>query len=310
MKRCIFLLTSLMLATCLLLSACSFRPSNANVDNVENSASVYYISLAGSELVAETVALPDVSRKKQLSFLITQLIKPPAGKISPLNDGTELLSAFMRDDVAVVDFSAAFAKKDDLKQTLAPAAVAKTLCSLDFVSGVQILVEGKEALGADGKPFGIIRESDLVINKGSEPSLKPETTLLLYFSDENSEYLVPERRYVDISGGDPIEKRIVEELIKGPAEMGHVKTIPSEVKLLSIETKDNVCFVNLSKDFIDKHSGGTTGEKLTVFSIVNSLTELGTIDRVQFLIEGEKREEFIHMTFNEPILRNKNWIKE
>ncbi len=310
MKRCISLLTSLMLATCLLLSACSYRPSNANGDNVENSASVYYISLAGSELVAETVTLPDVSRKKQLSFLITQLITPPAGKISPLNDGTKLLSAFMRDDVAVVDFSAAFVKKDDLKQTLAPVAVAKTLCSLDFVSGVQILVEGKEALGADGKPLGIIRESDLVINKGSEPSLEPETTLLLYFSDENSEYLVPERRYVDISGGDPIEKRIVEELIKGPAEMGHVKTIPSEVKLLSIETKDNVCFVNLSKDFIDKHSGGTTGEKLTVFSIVNSLTELGTIDRVQFLIEGEKREEFIHMTFNEPILRNKNWIKE
>ena len=307
MKRCIFLIGTLLLSVCLLLSGCNARETSGDT---ALTANVYYISAASSELVAETVNLPDATRKKQLAYLIDQLITPPAGKISPLNDGTELNSITIKDDIAVVDFSTEFAKKDALKLTLAPAAVAKTLCSLDFIFGVQILVDGNEALGADGKPLGIIRESDLVINKGSEPTKEPETTLLLYFSDENSEHLVPERRNVNISGGDTVEKRIVEELLKGPTEVGHIKTIPIEVKLLSIETKDSVCFVNFSKEFVDKHSGGTTGEKLTVFSIVNSLTELSTIDRVQFLIEGEKREEFIHMRFNEPIVRNKTWIKE
>jgi spore germination protein GerM len=134
--------------------------------------------------------------------------------------------------------------------------------------------------------------------------------LVLYFGDEQAEYLVAERRNVEISNGNTVEKAVVEELLKGPTEMGHMKTIPQETKILSIETKNKVCFVNLSKDFVDKHSGGVAAEQLTVYSIVNSLTELGTVDRVQFLIEGEKREDFIHIAFNEPILRNKSIIRK
>lgn len=273
-----------------------------------SSASVYYISENGSELVAENVKISDTSRKGQVKYLIEQLISPPNSKKSPICDGTKLNSVAIKDEIAVVDFSKEFSNSDDLKQTLAPVAVAKTLCSLDFISGVKILVEGQEALGTDGKPLGIIKESDLVLNN-SKTTSAPKTTVVLYFSDENSEYLVAERRNVEISGNDTVEKVIVNELLKGPTEGGHLKTIPQEAKILSIETKDNVCFVNFSKEFAEKASGGTTGEMLTVYSVVNSLTELVTVDMVQFLVEGEKREEFIHMAFNEPIARNEFIIK-
>lgn len=310
MKRCILLIHVLLLTCVLVLTGCSKTEApQAQTSESKISAGVYYISGSGSDLIAEKTEIPDTSRKGQLKYLIEQLISPPAGKTSPLCDGTKLNSVTIKDDVAVVDFSKEFSSKDDLKQTLAPAAVAKTLCTLDFISGVQILVDGKEAIGTDGKSLGIIRENDLVINKG-EPTQAPKTTLVLYFSDENAEYLVPERRNVEIASGDTVEKVIVNELLKGPTEGGHFKTIPAEAKVLSIETKNNVCFVNFSKEFVDKHSGGSAGERLTVYSIVNSLTELGTIDMVQFLIEGEKREEFIHMAFNEPIVRDKSIIKQ
>ena len=68
--------------------------------------------------------------------------------------------------------------------------------------------------------------------------------------------------------------------------------------------------MNLSKDFIDKYQGGTAGETFAVYSVVNSLTELGTVDSVQFLIEGEKRDEFVHMMINEPISRDASIIKK
>ena len=307
MKRRTFTIGILLLAILLLLAWCGKHYKDAQ-DETQSAIAVYYISESGTDLVANSIKLPDTSRKGQVRYLIEQLITPPVGKISPLSDGTQLHSVTIRDEIAVIDFSADFAKKDELKQTLAPVAVAKTLCSLDFISGVQILVDGKEAIGADGKPLGIIYESDLVINKG-EPTQAPKTTLVLYFSDENAEYLVAERRNIEIASGDTIEKAVINELIKGPTEGGHAKTIPQETKLLSIETKNNVCFVNLSKEFVDKHSGGSTGERLTIYSIVNSLTDLGTIDKVQFLIEGEKREEFIHMVLNEPIVRNKTIIR-
>lgn len=307
LKRRTFTIGILLLAVLLLLTwfVKNYRDEQ---NKAESAIAVYYISESGTDLVAEPVTLPNTSRKGQVRYLIEQLITPPVGKVSPLNEGTTLNSVTIQDDIAVVDFSAEFSKKDDLKQTLAPVAVAKTLCSLDFISGVQILVDGQEAIGADGKPLGIIYESDLVINKG-EPTQAPKTTLVLYFSDEYAEYLVPERRNIEIAGGDTIEKAVVTELIKGPTEGGYMRTIPPDTKLLSIETKNGVCFVNLSKEFVDKHTGGSTGERLTIYSIVNSLTELGTIEKVQFLIEGEKREEFIHMVLNEPLVRNRSMMK-
>ena len=312
MKRCLTFLGLLFLSAVLCLTGCGKEelPDATAANDTAIQAEVYYISANSSDLASETVTVPEDTRKGQLKYLLDCLITPPAGKESPLSHGTNLNSVIIQDDIAVVDFSAEFANEDNLKNTLAPAAVAQTLCSLDYISGVHILVEGQEAVGADGKPLGVIRESDLVINKSGTPSAAPRTTLTLYFGDEYAEHLVPERRNVDIPAGDTVEKIVVQELLKGPTEAGTIRTIPAEVKLLSIETKDNVCFVNFSKDFVDKHSGGTTAEQLTVFSVVNSLTELGTIDMVQFLIEGEKREEFIHMTFNEPIIRNSTIIKK
>ena len=59
--------------------------------------------------------------------------------------------------------------------------------------------------------------------------------------------------------------------------------------------------MNLSKEFKSEHIGGTAAETMTIYSIVNTLTEeLDTIEKVQFLIEGQKVDEFIHYSFKEP----------
>ena len=47
---------------------------------------------------------------------------------------------------------------------------------------------------------------------------------------------------------------------------------------------------------------------MTVYSIVNSLTELPSVKKVQFLIEGEKREVYLHMAFDTPIERDEEMI--
>lgn len=310
MKRNTMIFGILLLSIAFFLTGCiGFRASEVQTHDTGIGTGIYYLNENGSELVAEEITVPDTSRKGQIRYMVEQLISPPVGKLSPISSGTTLQSVTIKDDVAVVDFSEEFYDADGIKQTIAPVAIAKTLCTLDFISGVQILVEGDEAVGTDQKPLGILWESDLVVSKG-EPSGATKTSLVLYFSDGNAEYLVPERRNVELSGGNTVEKVVVEELLKGPTEGGHARTIPQETKLLSIETKNNVCFVNFSKEFVERHSGGTTSEMLTVYSLVNSLTELGTVDKVQFLIEGEKKEEYIHMAFNEPIVRDKSMIRQ
>ena len=297
------LLLFLFVSICL--TGCKNAPTSAGP-----GVCVYYLNEAGSELIAEDVDVPNETHKKQIEFLIKQLLYPPAGKKSPLNDGTKLKSVTVSDEIVTVDFSKDFYGGKAIDKTLATVSVAKTLCSLDYIAGVQILVEGREILDSEGNPIGILRGSDIILRQDSTPAQSPDTSFKIYFSNEDSEFLVPERRIINISSGDMVEKLILAELLKGPKETGHFRTIPQEAKLLSIETKDGVCFVNFSKEFVEKFSGGTTEQQLTIYSIVNSLTELSTIDRVQFLIEGEKREEFHDMVLNEPMVPNKGLIKE
>ena len=68
--------------------------------------------------------------------------------------------------------------------------------------------------------------------------------------------------------------------------------------------------MNFSQEFVSKHSGGSAGEYMTVYSIVNSLTELEHIQKVQFLVDGNKLEVFKHMVFNEPFERDASIISK
>ncbi len=306
MKKNLLVSLTLLLSVIFVLTGCSWFSTRNSVSDVD--AHLYYIGENGTALIEMDVSLPNGSKEEKAESLIMQLINAPEGKTSPICDGAKLNYVKIEDEIATVDFSKEFTDVDNPIYTLSAAALAKTLCSLDFISGVNILVEGSPALGIDGTPIGIIMQSDVMGNVGSAEGTK--TTVSLYFGDEMGDGLISERREIKVPASSTVEKAIVEELVKGPHNAGGISVIPAGVKILSVETKNGVCFVNLSKEFVDKFTGGSAGEILTVYSIVNSLTELDTVSSVQFLIEGEKRESLSHMAINEPIARNKTVIIE
>lgn len=306
MKKNLLIFPTLILFVIFVLSGCSWFSAKEGSSDVD--ACVYYIEENGTTLIEIKVSLPDGSKEEKVEYLTNQLLNPPKGKTSPVCSGTKLNYVKIEDEIAVVDFSKEFTDIKNPIYTLSPAAVAKTLCSLNFISGVNILVDGLPALGIDGTPIGIIMKSDVADNTGSSGSTKK--TVNLYFGNEMGEGLVTERRNVEILASSTVEKFIVEEIIKGPTATNSISVIPAGVKVISVETKNGVCFVNLTKEFVDRFTGGSTGEILTVYSIVNSLTELDTVGSVQFLIEGEKREALSHMAINEPIPRDESVIIE
>lgn len=140
------------------------------------------------------------------------------------------------------------------------------------------------------------------------PEVTPEpktqdTTVTLYFVGQDGERLVPETRTVP-NPGRPIAEIVVEELIKGPVTPGSSKTIPAGTKLLSLEVANGVAVVNFSGEIVKNHWGGSTGEAQTLNSVVYSLTVLPGIEKVQFLVDGDKVETLAgHYTLTEPIGR-------
>lgn len=100
--------------------------------------------------------------------------------------------------------------------------------------------------------------------------------------------------------------KVVQELIKGPAR-GSVlcPTLPRGTCLKSVKIIDNVAYVDFSKELMENHWGGSRAEELTVYSIVNTLTDVSGIRAVQILIEGLTSSTIAgHIFLDEPLSPN------
>ncbi len=135
-------------------------------------------------------------------------------------------------------------------------------------------------------------------------------TVTLYFGDKDAMYLVPETRTVDKKDRS-LEAAVIEELLKGPQKEGSVPTIPEGTRVLSVTVVDDVAYVDFSKEFQTEHPGGSAGEIMTIYSVVNTLTGLPGVEKVQFLLEGEKHESILgHMDTTVPIEPDFNLVEK
>lgn len=139
--------------------------------------------------------------------------------------------------------------------------------------------------------------SSIVISENEAQSINNRLPVHLYFADENTNKLKLEIRYLpieDAKSTSNLASKIVEELIKGPSEKSTLKaTLPASTKLCApVSFSEGVATVNLSKELVDQHPGGKAAEQLTIYSLVNSLTELKEVQKVKFLIEGKQQKEF------------------
>ena len=70
-------------------------------------------------------------------------------------------------------------------------------------------------------------------------------------------------------------------------------------------------YVDLSKDVSTAHSGGTLDELLTIYTLVNALTEnLPAITAVQVLVDGKEVETLAgHVNLRRPLAKNLAWVQ-
>ena len=143
------------------------------------------------------------------------------------------------------------------------------------------------------------------------PTKTNEEEVTLYFANteyietgnENLKQLMPEKRtieYKDIS----IEEAIVKELMKEPENHKLSTVIPATIQLIDVQVSDSIAFVNFAQEGL---YGGSMQESFTISQIVNSLVELDNVDKVQFLIDGDRAESLMgHFDIREPFEKIEN----
>ncbi|MBC8387598.1 MAG: GerMN domain-containing protein [Atribacterota bacterium] len=130
----------------------------------------------------------------------------------------------------------------------------------------------------------------------------------LYFSDSQAMYLVPEKRKIPQTPS--LAKQAIIELIKGPENSDFYPTIPEGTRVNEIYIVDDIVYVDLSEEIFTNHPGGSSGELMTVYSIVSTLTEIPPIVGVQILVEGNEKNSLVgHVDISMPLLRDDKWIK-
>jgi hypothetical protein len=140
--------------------------------------------------------------------------------------------------------------------------------------------------------------SSVTMGEDQANNLKDKSPVQLYFINEQGTKLMAETRYINLAdtqkGNEVLATAILKELISGPAKGSLLKaSIPKGTTVKSpVSIKNGIATVDLSKEFVDKHPGGKKQEQLTLYSIVNSLTEISDIKSVQFKIDGKIRKDY------------------
>lgn len=172
-----------------------------------------------------------------------------------------------------------------------------------FVVFLLVILSGCSALQKLGLQESADEElrpvSSIIIGEAEASRLTDKTPIRIYFANEDNSKLKLEIRYIDNPDAKKnlsnLASTVINELIKGPSDdVAFKRTVPAEAKLLTpVSISGKVATVDMSKEFKTKHTGGKDAEKMTIYSIVNSLTELEGIEKVKFTIDGKAQKEYM-----------------
>lgn len=136
-----------------------------------------------------------------------------------------------------------------------------------------------------------------------------KTMVTLYYQNKDTKELMPEVRLIDVKLliNEPYIT-LINLLMEKPKNENLESVIPIDTKINKIELKSDILFIDFSKEFIDNHIGGIDEEKNTIYSIVNTLSELTEVNGVKILIDNEENKSFKdnNINFNEAFFKIEN----
>ena len=287
MKRLYGILAALSAA--LALSACG-TAEEQNEDTVQ----IYFISNSETKVEAHPHVMESTGTEEMVDELIQCLSTNPE-KLeykAPLLLGFQVLDVTWDGEKVLLDVDKSYLELPTATEVLTRASVVRTLTQLDKVNYVGITVEGNQLFDSLGNVVGWMNADRFIDNNGNEINTYEQVRVMLYFAGEDGTNLIAAYREKYYSTSIPLERFVVDELIAGPS--GHVEglypTINPATRVISVMTKDGICYVNMDESFLTVVNNVSTD--VSIYSIVNSLVELNNINKVQILINGETPSGF------------------
>ena len=274
-------ITALVMA--LVLGAVAF--SGCGKKETESKYKIYYINEEQGEVLAESFVPSEETTQTMLEEMTEKLNKKNAEGHTLLPENIEIQSCVDDDGMIRVDFNQEYHDLNPVDEVLLRASIVKDYVQIPNIYLVTITAEGTPIVDSQGHEIGAMSLDSFLENTGKEIMAYQYKELNLYFTNEEGNQLVPEARQVYYNGNTPIEKVIVEQLLRGPGESGHYATLPSDTRIVGVSVADGIAYVNLGKQFVDEAL--PVDAQIPIYSIVNSLIDAGNVSQVQISINGD-----------------------
>lgn len=283
MKRIRLLWLAALLALAVL-AGCGSKANKS--ENAERS--VYYIHQDMTKLKSVPFAADgDVDEHDTAAValaMLKQMMKNPEDvNLSPaIPEGVEINNVSMADSHQFyVYFNSAYGDMDPVREILCRAAVVKTLTQLPEIDFVGFYVSDQPLMDSSSNAISLMSASSFVDVDSADYS---KVVMTLYYADESGTNLLEAEKMVIFPKTKSREQLVIEQLIKGPELEGLYPTLSKDINLISATVRQGTCYLNFNAEFLNNSLN--VSEYIPIYSIVNSLTELPNINKVQFSIEG------------------------
>lgn len=282
----------------LLLMSLSFLAALfAGCESVQEEVSDYYIYYISADKT-KTVAKGYEPQQQDVQGMIKEFLERLCWEedgdyldyLHPIPKQVRLDSWKLEDGQLYLYFNSAYLEMDNVEEVLCRAAVVRTLIQVKGVDCISFYVGDSPLVDDEGKLVGLMTEESFIENPGEQINTIQTANITLYFSNSEGTALLQEVQEIHYSSNISLEKLVMEQLLKGPQGEAGRSAIPDGTKLVNVSVVDGVCFVNLDEGFLNQNY--EIAEPVVIYSIVNSLTELTTVNKVQISVNGDTNRRY------------------
>lgn len=287
----------ILLICLLILTGCKGR-RDIGGDATGNVYKIYYLNSAMTRLEPQDYTMPEKTSESddtQLDWEIVKLMEQlktvpkDLDRQAAVPDKVGFEKYKLEDKVLYLYFDNNYSMMNSTREILCRASLVRTLTQIKGIDYVAVYTADQPLMDSAGSPVRPMANSDFIDNISNVNSYE-KTELVLYFANGTGDKLERETREVVHSVNTSLEKLIVEQLIAGPSRVGMNPTLPKETKLLNVSVNDNVCYINFDSTFLNNTL--EVKEYIPIYSIVNSLAAVTSINKVQITVNGSQEFMF------------------
>ncbi|MDO5100241.1 MAG: GerMN domain-containing protein [Eubacteriales bacterium] len=201
-----------------------------------------------------------------------------------------------RDGLLTVDFLGSYYELDPDYEVLFRAGVVKTFGQIADIQYLRFRINGEMLKQPGSENALLMAPSHFVDIEGDSIKNYTEQTIHLYYATADGTQLKQQTQVIHYNKNIPFEQVLLQTLIKGPAtsQSQYRALIPSTTKIINVSISEGTCYVNLDKTAteVDPDEPVPVNPQVSIYGLVNTLTENLQVKQVQIFIEGKSDVSF------------------